>query len=281
MAKIRLLFFEKLPDKAWNGADLWRVEYNDDGRQYAAYGGNPDPEDPHAFLIWYDRTPWSLTPMNPVAKEPEPVPELPMGNTTSSVVNGDFHQVPSLNILLTTIGRPELRRMLDSLISQLEKNDYLTIVSDSGHTEVDNILKLFNFKCTVSHIINPTPLGHWGHGSRNKYQNNLSGDYILNADDDDRYVEGALDKIRQYITGRPRKLYIFRHKSGEGYAWTEAGKVVTGNVGTSCGVIPNSKNLPPEWGYFYGGDGNFYEKLSRLMEYEFVDEVIYKVGNTL
>ena len=185
----------------------------------------------------------------------------------------------SINVLLTTIGRPELNeRMLPSLVNQLMPHDYLTIVSDSNHAKVSDWVSRFDFKCPVFHIMNPSALGYWGHESRNRYQNNLMGDFIMNGDDDDRYTEGALDAVRQYATDT-NKLYIFKHENKGNFAWSTHGVIQIGNIGTSCGVIPNRKDLPT-WEHFYGGDGRFYEKLSQMMPYEFIDFVIYKVNDT-
>jgi hypothetical protein len=185
----------------------------------------------------------------------------------------------SINVLLTTIGRPELKSsMLPSLVKQLHPHDYLTVVSDLEHRKVSGYLREFDFKCPIIHISNPQPLGSWGHGSRNKYQNNLMGDFIMNADDDDRYTDGAFDVIRQTV--KENKLYIFQHQHNNNIAWNGYEEVVKiGNIGTSCGVIPNTHNLPT-WENFYGGDGRFYEKLSKMIPYEFVKHVIYKVRDT-
>lgn len=182
----------------------------------------------------------------------------------------------SLNVILTTVGRPELRRMLDSLRPQLQKQDYLTVISDGGHDYVRALLAE-GFPCTVIHIANIEPLGYWGHASRNKYQNQLPGDYILNADDDDRYVENCFEKIREVCT--EDKLYIFKHKHDRNYAWSIAGRVELGNIGTSCGVIPNTHDFP-NWELVYGGDASFYISLSKQKEPVWIDHLIYKVKNT-
>lgn len=185
----------------------------------------------------------------------------------------------SLNVLLTTVGRETLNtRMLPSLVNQLNDNDYLTVVSDLNHDIVSHYISLFNFKCTVIHIRNNKTLGYWGHPSRSKYQNNLLGDFILHADDDDRYVDNAFDIIRQIVTDR-NKLYLFRVDNEGVITWTNLGVVKIGEIGTPCGVIPNNKNLP-DWGCFYGGDGDFYKKLSNAIPYQFVDYIIYKVNDT-
>ena len=145
----------------------------------------------------------------------------------------------SINVLLTTIGREELRsKMLASLALQLNENDYLTVISDANHDFVANSIKIFKFKCNVTHIINDEPLGFWGHGSRNKYQNTLPGDFIMNADDDDRYVPKAFDFIRQTITDK-NKLYLFRVQTGGSFSWATKGVIKMSEIGTTYlnGVI--------------------------------------------
>ncbi len=183
----------------------------------------------------------------------------------------------SINVILTTIGRESLLRTLNSLLFQLNENDYLTIISDDFHDYVRGRLSKIGLKCSVIHISNSNKLGYWGHASRNKYQNSLPGDYICNADDDDRYTEGAFDKIREVV--KEKKLYIFKHQDNRNFAWSIEGKVELGNIGTSCGVIPNTHNLP-NWELVYGGDASFYIELAKQIECEWVDHVIYKVKNT-
>lgn len=187
----------------------------------------------------------------------------------------------SLNVILTTVGRESLMRMLNSLLWQLEKQDYLTIISDDEHHYVRSCLQQFDkgyrLLCTIIHIANTEKLGYWGHASRNKYQNLLPGEYILNCDDDDFYTKGAFDKIREVV--KEKKLYIFKHEDNRNFAWSIPGEVKLGNIGTSCGVIPNTHDLP-DWELVYGGDATFYIELSKRMECEWVDHVIYKVKNT-
>lgn len=185
----------------------------------------------------------------------------------------------SINVLLTTIGRQELPRMLNSLVNQLQAQDFLTVVTDRNPDFVHATISNYNWACPVTHIINPIPLGYWGHGSRNKYQNSLPGDYIMNGDDDDRYADGAFDIIRNAIG--ENKLYLFKHKAvingNESFAWFHK-EVREGNIGTSCGVIPNTRDLP-EWLPRYGGDGAFYEQLAARKEVVWCDHIIYKVGD--
>jgi hypothetical protein len=184
----------------------------------------------------------------------------------------------SFNIVCTTIGRESLPRLIDSFKHQLLSNDTFTLISDTNHEYVSQILSNYNFDFNVNHIINEgEPLAKYGHPLLNKHINNLYGDFIMFADDDDYYVDDAFEYIRNIVN--EKKLYIFKHKWGETINWLEK-EVKLGNIGKCMGVIPNTKNLPMFQEDVFG-DGLFYEDLSKMFEYEFVDKIIYKIRDTL
>lgn len=176
----------------------------------------------------------------------------------------------SFNVILTTINRPSLKGMVDSILPQLNEIDYLTIIVDDG--DINNELTK-DAKCNVIWIKNSEKLGCYGHGSRNKWQNILPGDYFMNGDDDDIYTEGAMDTIRKKCT--QNKLYIFKMLFDGKEVW-DLPSLHFANIGTPCGVYPKIINLP-KWEERYGGDFDFYESLSKRLDYEFCDNIIYKV----
>jgi hypothetical protein len=178
----------------------------------------------------------------------------------------------TFNVILTTIGRNNLSNMLDSL-SQLKSCDYLTIVSDANHQNSARILseRIEKLSCEVNYIKNPTQLGFWGHASRNKFQNNLKGGFILNADDDNIYLDGAFDFIRENLN--ENKVYLYKHTNQHNVTIWNTEEIYTGNIDTSCGVIPNTNDLP-DWEYFYEGDAEFYKKLVLKKNHEFINHQI-------
>lgn len=175
----------------------------------------------------------------------------------------------SFNVIITTIGRPSLQQMLDSICHQLNDNDYLTVIWDGGYSSEFKI----NTKATVISIINDHPLGFWGHASRNKWQKHLPGDYFINADDDDAFVYDAMSEIRKNCI--EDKLYIFKMYLNEYSILPSTPVIALANIGTPCGVY-RPVNLP-EWMLEYGGDYKFYKELSSVKEPVFIDHVIYKV----
>jgi len=184
----------------------------------------------------------------------------------------------SFNIVCSSLGRTSLPTLINSFESQLTERDYFTIISDNNHDYVKNCLNK-DFKFNVNHIVEEgPPSGIYGHPILNKHINNLDGDFIMFADDDDRYVPDAFEFIRNVV--KEKKLYIFKHKWGDTINWREK-KIEVGNIGKCMGVIPNTKSLPKfDLSYHGSGDGMFYVELGKIFDYEFVDKIIYKVRNT-
>ncbi len=78
---------------------------------------------------------------------------------------GADEKVPSLHVLIATIGRESLFQMLESLEKQLTEDDYLTVVfdavdQDGVYVHAEEYLK--EFSCTTSIIMEPKNLGWWG-----------------------------------------------------------------------------------------------------------------------
>jgi hypothetical protein len=189
-----------------------------------------------------------------------------------------------ISVMLTTIGRPCLSHMLESLIDELSTNDFLYIFIDGSEnvSSTVDIFKMFKdrFVCNTQIIVEPDKIGFWGHAIRNKYQKQLQGDFIIHADDDDVFIKNSFTIIRNSINdiNNKDKIYFFKFYDNfkkNSSVW-KIPKLSLNNIGTPCGVIPNIPEKFGEWGYRYGGDFDFYNscKFETLI---FVDEIIYCV----
>lgn len=184
----------------------------------------------------------------------------------------------SFNIVCTSIGRQTLPRLIDSFKDQLTENDTFTIISDINHDFIAEVLSKYDFKFNVNHYKNEGErVWKYGHPLLNKHMNNLNGDFIMFADDDDRYTPDAFNEIRKNVTNK-NKLYIFKHKWGADINW-KLKDFTIGNVGKCMGVIPNTHDLPMFREDVFG-DVYFYEEIGKRFESEFIDHIIYKVRDT-
>lgn len=191
---------------------------------------------------------------------------------------------PRLHVLLTTTGRPTLLRLIGSLLPQLECRDHLTVLYDRlpGDTPAVPPGKLATHlhECPAPWTIlrNSEPLGFWGHGSRNQWQNQLSlGDYQLHGDDDNAYLPGALAAVRQHCI-RDR-LYLFRARWGSParLMWADGLRDIRyGNIDTGCVAVPTTKPRPL-WPHVYGGDCDFIRACAEVWPVEYIDTLIYDI----
>jgi hypothetical protein len=183
--------------------------------------------------------------------------------------------MPSFHILIATVNRPTLQRMLNSLLPQLTEDDHVTIVFD-GFSDIPKF-DLTHAKCIIHQFCEPTPLGFWGHGIRNKYANLLEKtDFVMHADDDDSYLPNVFSELRSKCVNKD-SLYIAKMKIGNRIV--PAGNFIKLNdIGTPNGIIPHKFNILSTWESFVGGDGRFYEKLASIVSnVEHLNLLIYQV----
>lgn len=180
--------------------------------------------------------------------------------------------MPSLHVLVATIGRDTLQRLLDSILPFLTEVDHLTIVFDGVAPSQINV----ETKGVVHIHHEPIALGYWGHGIRNKYAHLIEKtDFVMHADDDDEYKSGAFDSVRSLCTDLST-LYIMKVHNVTRNTYVPAyPKIANTNVSTQCGVIPYDLNQKGTWGLFYGGDFAFYDSIQPYAPVVFHDSVIY------
>ncbi len=204
-----------------------------------------------------------------------------VNSTNGSIIQNKWNEhlfstKVSFHVLIATVGRPTLQRMLNSLSCQLEESDCLTIVYD-GHSVVPNF-DVSKFKCPVNQFFEPEALKFWGHGIRNKYASLLEKrDFVMHADDDDIYVENAFGKLRMYCQNK-NTLYVARMFAADKSFVPRRKIIECANIGTPCGIIPFELNSKGTWGTIYGGDGMFYKDLEKEAEsLKFLNVLIYQV----
>jgi glycosyl transferase, family 25 len=178
----------------------------------------------------------------------------------------------SFHVLIATIGRPSLQRLLDSLLPQLTVDDHVTIVFDGVVPTSLSLVGKANIHIHREHV----RLGSWGHGIRNKYAPLLEKtDFVMHADDDDTYTN-TFDILRKRCVDT-QTLYVTRMLINPHRLIPDDPVIRKENIGTPNGVIPYEKNKQSQWALRLGGDGAFYEGLSTNTPVVFLNVVTYMV----
>ena len=185
--------------------------------------------------------------------------------TTLTVIDPSFPlPPPSFHILIATLGRATLSRMLASLTDQVLAQDHVSIVFD-GHTHVpsefESALASLRARCHVSVVCEALALGSHGHGIRNKHWARVvDTDFSMHADDDDVYTPDALAFLRRACSKQRHTLYFARFASVNGIVPRPHRDVIAfANVSTQNPVVPRalSAAVGPAWGEYGGGDATF------------------------
>jgi hypothetical protein len=174
---------------------------------------------------------------------------------------------PSITFLVATNGKKTLRNVLRSMYGQFFHGlDKFEVYFDGpdfaevGPEYFRDELNLYKVGDLNFHVL-PENLGYWGHGIRNTYQKTFTTDYIHHIDDDDCYIENVMPRVHKDLKDNYGKILMYRFRNkGVPYPQWDDPEIRCGNIGTPSGMIPNNPNIMGEWGYFYGGDAQFYEQ---------------------
>lgn len=164
---------------------------------------------------------------------------------------------PTLCILIPTVARPELARMLQSVREQdLRPGDEVLLVSDDRHDVAAAYWAAAGLP--GRHVpLSDGPHRDWGHTPRNRSMSLARADYLIHADDDDVFLPGAAARIRAAAAAHPRDFHVFpfiRHR--DRHLVGSEGVIAHGLVGTPNLVHPRVA-AHGEWGSVHGGDFQF------------------------
>jgi len=171
-----------------------------------------------------------------------------------------------ISIVIPTPGkRKTLDRAISSATSQMKAGDELLVVFDNS--------------------------GDWGITPRNRAIEAATGTHISFLDDDDMYLPGALEAIRDFGRAHPGKIGIFQMRRGEfGTVWTEpdpdllataSGMFVVPNIEGKVGRYGPAPGVPDDDGprkqyatYDHEVVHSFGPRSERLGDYRFIVETV-------
>lgn len=139
---------------------------------------------------------------------------------------------PTFSIIVPTIGRPSLKRALASIAAQIRPGDEIIVICNEAGER-----------------------GIWGNWAREEGVQRARASHLLFCDDDDVFLPGALDVIRQFAREHPGRIGLFRRRSDAAVRlqWHEP-RLTPGGMQSMSFCIPNVPGkvghwfpLPPDW----------------------------------
>ena len=165
----------------------------------------------------------------------------------------------SLSILIPTIGRSELARLLSELVPQLLSCDEILVIGDGPQPLARAMADVDPRVRYLEH----GPDHCWGHPQRNWAMPLARGAYLMSFDDDDRVAPRALERVRGAMADHPGRPLMFREYHEGSVIWSTR-SVALGNVSTQMIVVPNVPERLGKWGSRYEGDYDFIQSTLAL-----------------
>lgn len=160
---------------------------------------------------------------------------------------------PTFSIMIPTIGRAMLDRVLGQLAPQTADGDEILVVGDGRQPEAQEMASRHGGRVKY---MEHGPDHCWGHPQRNWAMPLARGSHLMSMDDDDESLPGALSAVRAAVAAAPDSVHAFRIHHKGGLIWAERA-VYMGNLSTQNFVVPNVPARLGRWGRRYEGDFDF------------------------
>lgn len=169
----------------------------------------------------------------------------------------------TFSVIIPTIGRPTLKRTLDSLVAAgIGPHDEVIVVGDGPQPAAREIVE--RQQNAVVRYIDGERTEAFGGRQRNLGMSLATKSHLAFIDDDDEYVSCALYWMRDEAEEHPGKFIMFKEQEhwtrNRLHQWDVIWRSKTvehGNVGTQMIVVPNIKPCLGYWPDHRGSDFGF------------------------
>ena len=159
--------------------------------------------------------------------------------------------MPSLSIIIPTVGRNSLAATLASIARQeIQADDDVLLIGAGPQPDAAETFAASGLPGRYRQM----PRGNdWGASERNWAMPYAYGDFLAFMDDDDVYTPGAFSAMR---TADPAALNVYRMHGRRRVLWREP-RLRIGNVSTQMLVVANRPAILGQWGHRREGDYDF------------------------
>lgn len=168
----------------------------------------------------------------------------------------------ALTIVVPTIGRDSLQNTLDSIKSQIRQFDQVFVVADGTFPHSQDLVRKYGIQFGYFNIPDG-PHNDWGARARNYGMSFAKKAYISFMDDDDEYLPGAFEAIKNAVHEFPGQPFMFRMKHGDRTIWNSK-EIKMNNVSSQMVVVPNDQGRLGQFTDRYEGDFDFIRSTADL-----------------
>lgn len=169
---------------------------------------------------------------------------------------------PLLTVVVPTIGRDTLPRMLQSVRDQAPASQVeLLIVGDTYAGDFARSLAQVPALCAeydARYLEHDAGAHMVGQAQRQYGMAQARGRWLMFSQDDNEYRPGALPTILAALRAGPRCPHLFRVMTRFGFiVWQQRGDYAVGMIDADCIAVPNAPARLGRWALEYAGDQAF------------------------
>lgn len=174
---------------------------------------------------------------------------------------------PLLSVVIPTIGRPSLDRLLDSIPD--DHSIEVIVVGDTYDCDFIKDLAAARGRLSGNNrywYMHDGGAHCWGHPQRNYGMSVATGQWLMFSQDDNVYAPGAFDAIAHAVAGNHQRPLLFKVMTWQaGVVWT-APMLREGDIDADCLVVPNVRAKLGVWTSRYNGDWDMLSHTAELWD---------------
>lgn len=162
--------------------------------------------------------------------------------------------MPTISVIIPTIGRPTLSKVFTTILPQLGFGDEVIVIGDGPTPAAREIVR--KAACPIIKYLEHGPIWNYGNPQRNLGMERATRRFLMFIDDDDDPIPDGIATVRTLIARSPDRPHIFRISVPWGFI-PKTRKVSFANVSGQGFIPPNVKGRLGKWSGRYEGDYDF------------------------
>lgn len=189
------------------------------------------------------------------------------------------------SIIVVTYKRTlELKCLLYSLLSQTYKNFDILIIHDGIDAEHENAISELLINDKIKYIQTEQRYDDWGMSLRNIGLDIVTGDFIINTNDDNYYTPNFLRELNESIKNNSECNFVYYDSIDKNFQWQNEKqqpyslfKPLLKVCHIDMGQFAASKELIGETRFKinYDADGRFIEELKPKIKPVYIEKVLF------
>jgi glycosyltransferase involved in cell wall biosynthesis len=164
--------------------------------------------------------------------------------------------IPTVSVIIPTIGRASLAKVLSTLVPQISEGDEIQVIGDGPQPEARKIVEAIASPLVKYDEI--PQIFNYGNPQRNLGISRAIGQFLMFIDDDDDPYADGVTTVKRLTAQHPDRPHLFHiDYQTRVLPIPKDNRLYCGNVSGQCFIPPNVKGKLGKWSGKYEADLDF------------------------